>query len=178
MTAAAFGLTFGTLDVAFPAFAREHGSSAAAGVLLSALAAGILAGSLLSGLQRSPAPPGQRYPGLCLLAAAGLAPLAAAPGLGAAVALAFVAGACFAPISICQFAVIGDVAPRDRTAEAFTWLGTFYGAGLACGAALAGQLVAAADPRVAMAAACAATATAWIVATLRAATLAQAPAAA
>jgi MFS family permease len=178
MTAAAFGLTFGTLDVAFPAFAREHGSSAAAGVLLSALAAGILAGSLLSGLQRSPAPPGQRYPGLCLLAAAGLAPLAAAPGLGAATALAFLAGACFAPISVCQFAVIGDVAPSERSAEAFTWLGTFYGAGLACGAALAGQLVAAADPRVAMAAACAATAAAWIIATLRAATLAQAPAAA
>jgi len=178
MTATAFGLTFGALDVAFPAFAREHGSGATAGVLLSALAAGMLAGSLVSGLRSSPAPPGRRYPGLCLLAAAGLAPLAAAPGLAALIALAFLAGVCFAPVSICQFAMIDEVAPPGRTAEAFTWLGTFYGAGLACGAALAGQLVAAADPRVAMAAACAATVGAWLVATARAGTLAPAPAAA
>jgi MFS family permease len=176
LTAAAFGLTFGALDVAFPAFAREHGSSAAAGVLLSALAAGMLAGSLVFGLRSSQAPPGPRYPALCLLAAAGLAPLAVAPGLVAAIVLAFVAGTCFAPISVCQFAVISEVAPAGRTGEAFTWLGTFYGAGLAAGAALAGQLVAATDPRVAMAAACAATAAAWLVATVRAGTLAPAPA--
>jgi MFS family permease len=37
-TSAAFGLTFGILDVAFPAFARTHGSAATAGVLLSAFA--------------------------------------------------------------------------------------------------------------------------------------------
>ena len=176
--AGAFGLTFGALDVAFPAFAREHGSSAAAGVLLSALAAGILAGSLLAGLRSSQASAGRRYPALCLLAAAGLAPLAAAPGLAAMVVLAFVAGVCFAPIGICQFAVIDEVAPRGRTAEALTWLGTSYGAGLAAGAALAGQLIAAADPRVAMAAACAASIAAWLVATVRAETLATAPAAA
>lgn len=114
---------------------------------------------------------GEVYPPLCLLAAVGLAPLAAAPGLAAMVALAFVAGACFAPISICQLAIIRDVAPPARTAEAFTWLGTLYGAGLAAGAALAGQLIAAADPRLAIAAACAATAAAWLVATFRAGTL-------
>jgi MFS family permease len=176
MTAAGFGLAFGSLDVAFPAFAREHGSSAVAGVLLAALAAGILAGSILSGLRPSQAPPGRRYPPLCLLAAAGLAPLAAAPGLGAMIALAFVAGVCFAPISICQLAVIGDVAPPGRTAEAFTWLGTLYGAGLAAGAALGGQLVAAVDPRAAIGAACAATAAAWLVATARAGTLSARPA--
>ena len=40
MSAAAFGATFGALDVALPAFARDHGSAAAAGVLLSALRGG------------------------------------------------------------------------------------------------------------------------------------------
>ena len=178
MTAAAFGVAFGALDVALPAFARDHGSGAAAGVLLSVLAAGIGTGSFVAGLRPWSAPPGRRYPALCLLAAAGLAPLAAAPGLAVMIVLAFVAGVCFAPVSTCQIAPIDDVAPAGRTAEAFTWLGTLYGAGSAAGAALAGQLVTAADPHAAMAAACAAAAAAWVVATVRGGTLAAPPAAA
>ena len=51
MSAAAFGATFGALDVALPAFARDHGSVAAAGVLLSALAAGIGTGTFVYGLR-------------------------------------------------------------------------------------------------------------------------------
>jgi predicted MFS family arabinose efflux permease len=176
MSAAAFGTTFGALDVALPAFARGHGSAATAGILLSALAAGIGTGSFLAGLRPSQAPPGRRFPALCLLAAAGLLPLLATPGLAGMVALAFLAGACFAPITICQIAVIDDVAPAGRTAEAFTWLSTLYGAGSAAGAALGGQLIAAADPRAAIAAACAATAAAWLVATTRAGTLSARPA--
>jgi len=54
VTAAAFGLAFGTLDVAFPAFAREHGSAAVAGVLLAALAAGGALGGFAYGLRRNP----------------------------------------------------------------------------------------------------------------------------
>jgi MFS family permease len=178
MTSAAFGVAFGALDVALPGFAREHGSGAAAGVLLSVLAGGIGTGSFLAGLRPWSAPPGRRYPALCLLAAAGLAPLVAAAGLAVMIALAFVAGACFAPVTNCQIALIDDVAPAGRTAEAFTWLGTFYGAGSAGGAALGGQLVTATDPHAAIAAACAATAAAWLVATVRAGTLVAAPAAA
>ncbi|MEA2132551.1 MAG: hypothetical protein QOC68_460 [Solirubrobacteraceae bacterium] len=176
LTSVAFGAAFGALDVALPAFARDHGSGAAAGALLSVLAAGIGTGSFLSGLRPWQAPPGRRYAGLCLLAAVGLAPLAAAPGLAVMVPLAFVAGVCFAPVTTCQIALIDDVAPPGRTAEAFTWLGTLYGVGSAAGAALGGQLVAAADPHAAIAAACAATAGAWLVATVRGATLATAPA--
>jgi MFS family permease len=176
MTSAAFGVAFGALDVALPAFARDHGSGAAAGALLSVLAAGIGTGSFLSGLRPWQAPPGRRYAALCLLAAVGLAPLAAAPGLAVMVPLAFVAGVCFAPVTTCQIALIDDVAPPGRTAEAFTWLGTLYGVGSAAGAALGGQLVAAADPHAAIAAACAATAGAWLVATVRGGTLGTAPA--
>jgi hypothetical protein len=46
--------------------------------------------------------------------------------------------------------------------------------GSAAGAALGGQLVAAADPHAAIAAACGATAAAWLVATVRGRTLAAA----
>ncbi len=168
---AGFGLTFGLLDVAFPAFARLHGSAAAAGILLSAFAAGSLAGGFVYGLRAPAGPSGPRYPWLCLLSAAGLAPLIVQPRLAAMVVLAVLSGLCYAPVTTAQLAVIDEVAPRGRRAEAFTWLGTMYGAGLAAGAALSGQLVAHSGTRAALSAACAATLAAALLATARAATL-------
>ena len=61
-----------------------------------------------------------------------------------------------------QIAVLDEVAPRERPAEAFSWLAILYGAGSAAGAALGGQLVSADGPRAAIVAACAATAPAWL----------------
>ena len=124
----------------FPAFARDHGSGAAAGVLLSALAAGIGTGSFLVGLRPWPPPPGRRYPALCLLAAAGLPPLTATPSLAVMILLAFVAGLCFAPVTTCP----DRAARRRRAARAprrgVHLAGMLYGAGSAAGAALGGQL--------------------------------------
>jgi MFS family permease len=170
-TSAVFGLTFGVLDVAFPAFARTHGSAAAAGVLLSAFAVGSWIGGFLYGLRPSDRPAGQQYPGLCLLAGLGLAPLILTPGLLAMVPLAILSGLCFAPITTCQMAVIDEVAQPEHKAEAFTWLGTLYGTGIAVGAALSGQLIATIGTRAALAAACGATLLTWLLTTARAATL-------
>jgi MFS family permease len=170
-TAAAFGLTFGLLDVAFPVFARAHGSAAAAGVLLSAFAVGGWIGGFLYGTRASTRTAGQRYPPLCLLGALGLAPLILTPTLPAMAALAILSGACFAPITNCQLSVIDEVAKPEQKAEAFSWLGTLYGAGSAIGAALAGQLITLASIRVALAAACAASTLAWLTAFLRSPTL-------
>ena len=50
-----------------------------------------------------------------------------------------------------------------------------YGAGAAIGAALGGQLIEASGPRAAIIAACAATAIAWAVTTLRRKTLSERP---
>jgi MFS family permease len=108
---------------------------------------------------------------LCLLAGLGLAPLILTPNLLAMVPLAALSGLCFAPITTCQMAVIDEVAQPDHKAEAFTWLGTLYGTGLAIGAALAGQLIVAIGTRAALAAACGATLLAWLLTTARAATL-------
>lgn len=174
-TSAAFGLTFGVLDVAFPAFARTHGSAAIAGVLLSAFAVGSWAGGFLYGLRPGHGPAGERYPRLCLLAAAGLAPLILTPGLLVMVVLAGLAGLCFAPITTSQLAVIDELAPDAHRAEAYSWLATVYGTGLALGAALSGQLIAAAGSRAALAAACGAVVLAWLLTTVRAGTLRQAP---
>jgi MFS family permease len=87
------------------------------------------------------------------------------------VALAALSGLCFAPITTCQMAVIDEVTQPGHEAEAFTWLGTLYGAGLALGAAVSGQLIASIGPRAALTAACAATLLAWLLTSARAATL-------
>jgi MFS family permease len=167
---AAFGLSFGLLDVAFPAFARVHGWTAGAGVLLSAFAVGSFIGGFLYGLRSGAGPSGPRYPWLCLLAALGMAPLILEPGLAAMVALAAVSGLCFAPVSTAQLAVVDEVAPAGK-AEAFTWLSTLYGTGLAVGAAVCGQLIEGAGIRAALIVACLATLTAGLVATARMGTL-------
>ncbi len=168
---AMFGLNFGLLDVAFPAFARAHGSTAAAGILLSAFAAGSLAGGFVYGMRAPAGPSGPRYPWLCLLSAAGMAPLITEPGLAAMVALTVLSGLCYAPLSTAQLALIDEVTPAGRRAEAFTWLGTVYGTGLAIGAAVSGQLIEGSGIRAALIAACLATFAAAVVAAARAATL-------
>jgi MFS family permease len=173
-TAAAFGITFGILDVVFPAFAHARGAAAVSGVLLSAFAAGSWVGGFAYGLRPRGSSPGRRFPRLCLLAGLGLAPLIAAVNLPVMVVLAAISGLCFAPITTTQIAVVDDVAEPEHTAEAFTWLGTMYGTGLAVGAALSGQLITAVGIRLALAVACGATLLAWVVATLRAKTLTRA----
>jgi len=170
-TAIGFGLAIGILDVALPAYARAHGSTAASGALLSAFAAGVGLGSLLYGLRPWDASPGRQYAPLTLLAAAGLAPLIAAPALAPMLGLVFVAGLCFAPITNCLIAVIDDVSPPEHRAETFTWVGSVNGAGLALGAIVAGQLITSASMRAALAAACGATLLAYAIAAARAATL-------
>ena len=167
VTAAAFGLTFGTLDVAFPAFAREHGSTAVAGVLLAALAAGGALGGFAYGLRPRKGPATSQYAALCLLAGAGLAPLIIAPSLPIMVALAVLSGACFAPITTRQVAVVDDLVDKAHRAEAFTWLTTAYGTGLAAGAAIAGQLVQADVLRACFGLACASVLAATIFTTVR-----------
>ncbi len=87
------------------------------------------------------------------------------------VVLAALSGLCFAPVTTCQLAVIDEVAHPEHKAEAFTWLGTLYGSGLALGAAIAGQLIAATGARAALATACGATALAWLLTTARSASL-------
>jgi hypothetical protein len=120
---------------------RAHGSPATAGVLLSAFAAGSWIGGFAYGLAPPGTPAGARYPRLCLLGALGLLPLVLAPSLAAMVALAALAGLCFAPITTCRLAVVDEVAAAAHRAAAFSWLGSLDSAGLAVGAAIAGPLL-------------------------------------
>jgi MFS family permease len=153
-TSALWGVNFGGLDVAFPVIARQDGTTAAAGVLLSALAVGLGTTGLAYGRRRAGRTAAARYAPLTLLATAGLLPLLALPPLPALVVLALLAGACFAPITLTQNAAVDEVSPSRGAAEAFALVGSAYGAGVAAGAAVAGTLVDGPGPRAAIALGC------------------------
>jgi predicted MFS family arabinose efflux permease len=166
-----FGVNFGLLDVAYPAFTTEHGHAAAAGVLLAAIALGLGGCSYFIGLNpRDPARTVAHYPWLAAIAAAGTVPLLAPDSIVLLGVLSILAGACFAPLTIAGNIGIERFAPGSR-AEAFSWLSTIYGCGSAAGAAVAGQLVDASGPRLAIACSCAAMALATLFTFARARTL-------
>jgi MFS family permease len=141
LTSVVDGLTFGTLEVALPAFGQEHGSAGTAGVMLGALAFGSLLGGIWYGAHEwSRDPAGQ----LVLFAwplAAGLATLALAGSIPVMIGLLLVAGVFIAPSAAASFSLVGRLAPAGAVTEAFTWLSTGVTVGFAAGGALAGLLV-------------------------------------
>jgi MFS family permease len=65
--------------------------------------------------------------------------------------LLLVAGATIAPTFVCANGMLDDLAPPGTLTEAFTWTSTGISVGIAAGSALAGVLVEAGSPAVAMA---------------------------
>ncbi len=135
-----FGALFGLLDVAVPAFAKGHGSSAVAGLLLAALAVGSMIGGLIYG-SRPRTVNGNRYAQLATVQALLTIPLIFSNttlALGLAMALA---GLAVAPISAASFGVLDLVAPAGTATEASSWVLTAYQLGLAVGTAAGGLIV-------------------------------------
>ena len=62
------------------------------------------------------------------------------PSLFGISAVLVVVGAGFGLLNVALFELLDDIIAPDRAVEAFTWLTTWQGLGLAVGAALAGQL--------------------------------------
>jgi predicted MFS family arabinose efflux permease len=140
ITAAAFGGVFGAVEVALPAFAVEHGDPSAGGFLLAALSPGIVVGGFIYGRRAGDELPSRLYWRLCLLATVGLVPLALANSIAALLALTVIAGAAFAPVTTCQWALIDLVAPQGTAVETTSWLTTMYLVGSVAGSAAAGLL--------------------------------------
>jgi MFS family permease len=166
-----FGVTFGTLDVTLPAFARAHDATPVAGVLLALLAAGIGVGGFVYGLRPRRAVGGAGYALLAALCAAGVALLVAAGSLPVILVLMPIAGACTAPVTIALLALIDTAAPAGARTEAMTWTSSVYGGGSAGGAATAGLVVDGPGVRAALAIAAAAAGVAAAVAWARRGTL-------
>ncbi|WP_211258745.1 MFS transporter [Spirillospora albida] len=132
------GIALGVYAVAVVAYAEEHGSDLASGLLLACMSAGALAGGLLYGARPWPGEPHRRLPPLLAALAAGYVPLVLAPGLVAMSVLAFVSGVFLAPVLACSFALVDRLAPAGTVTEAFAWVVAAVGAGSALGSAVAG----------------------------------------
>jgi predicted MFS family arabinose efflux permease len=135
------GATFGAIEVAVPAACQAAGAKGATGPLLGVWGLGSMLGGLLAARAGAPSDAARWL--AILLAALGLGDLALVP-IGAPAALApilLVAGAAIAPLLGTAYSLVDRVAPGDGQTEAFAWLTTAIGIGLAGGSALAGALV-------------------------------------
>jgi MFS family permease len=132
---------FGAVEVAVPAAAEGLGSRTLAGPLLALWAAGSMVGGLAFGGRGPGRPPERRLVGMLVLVAAGIAVLALVATrfqLGAGMV---VAGLGIAPAIACLYLLIDRLAPAGTVTEAFTWVNSAFGTGIAIGNASGGGVV-------------------------------------
>lgn len=149
------GVAVGTFNVFAVAYAERYRPAGGAGTLLALSALGALVGALgygALGTARWTAP----APAKAVLLATGMAGaywlVALVPGPAGAGLIAVLTGVFFAPLLTVSFGLVGELAPAGTATEAFAWLVTFIGVGIALGAAVGG--VALADGTLRSAAAC------------------------
>jgi MFS family permease len=142
----AFGVSLGAMEISITAFATGEGSSSMAGVLIAFQAAASLVAGLWYGSRHHEAAPGERYPRICLLLAAGLVPLLFVSSIGEAIPLLIVSGFALAPAGTVLYTLVDELAPAGTATEAFTWMVTAISSGVAGGSALGGALVSGGHP--------------------------------
>jgi MFS family permease len=142
---------FGATEVAMPAFCELHGSRAAAGLLLAALALGSACGGLFFGGRASRAAPSRRL----LIALAGytilVAPLLAAPSIALMAVCAFASGIPIAPAFAGSYLLLDRFSVPGTLTETFAWNTTAIFVGASLGTAAGGALVAPASYRASVA---------------------------
>jgi len=168
--AGSWGLAFGVIEVASPAFAELHGNRALAGVALAAFAVGSLVGGLVAGMRAVPDEPRRLLTASAILAVFLMLPLVAT-SIPTYCLLIFFAGMPIAPGVAAAYGLVGKVVASGSHAEAFAWISTAVSTGIAAGAAAGGWLVDGAGVRVALAAGSAAAAVGFASCLLRRRTL-------
>jgi predicted MFS family arabinose efflux permease len=144
------GLSIGAVEVVVPAALDTTGHRELTGVLLGLWGVGSMLAGLAIGRMGAAADPPRRL--AIALAAWGIAH--AAIGISGEPAvlglILLIAGATIAPTFVSANGMLDDLAPSGTLTEAFTWTSTGISVGLATGSALAGAIVEAASPGVAM----------------------------
>lgn len=136
------GISLGSISVAAVAYAENAGDELISTYLLSALGAGALVGGLWYGARTWAGEPERRLVVLVAALAAGYLPLVLAPSSVLAMTLlAGLAGLFLAPVLACAFVVIDRHAPTGTVTEAFSWLVTVFGVGVAGGTAVVGPIL-------------------------------------
>jgi predicted MFS family arabinose efflux permease len=136
-----FGIAFGVVQVAVPAFTLDRGSASAGGVLLACLSLGSLIGGVVYGSRDWPGTLPPRLAGVMLGLGAGYTLLALPSGYLSLAVLLVVAGTLLAPASVICSTLLDDVAPAGTVTEAYAVMVTAIVAGIAAGQALGGSIV-------------------------------------
>ena len=153
LTGLPVGFTFGTLDVALPAFGAEHGSSALGGLYIAFVGVGSVMGALLYGLY--PNGLGDLRQACVRLAVAQpllSLPLLFVPSPLLLIAPAILAGSYAAPILTVRSRIAQIAMPPGTGTETFTWLLLAVMVGASAGSLIAGPLVEATSWRLGIAA--------------------------
>jgi MFS family permease len=137
---AAYGLTFGAVEVAMPAFAEGHGGRSLGSVALSAWSAGSLAGGLLAAGHR-PADPQRRLRVMSVVFAVALTLPLLAGSIPVMTAIMFLVGLPIAPSFALTYGMVQEAALPGTQAEVFGWLSTSVIVGIAAGISLGGNLI-------------------------------------
>ncbi len=136
-----FGMGFGIVQVAVPAFTLDRGSASAGGVLLASLSLGSLIGGVTYGARTWPGRLPPRLAGVMLGLGTGYALLALPSDYLPLALLLVLAGTLLAPASVICSTLLDTVAPAGTVTEAFAVMVTGIVAGVAVGNALGGSIV-------------------------------------
>jgi hypothetical protein len=148
---ALLGLSIGAVEVTVPAALDAMGHRGLTGVLLGLWGVGSMLAGLAVARIGAPADAPRRLAALIVAWSAAHAAIGAAGTLLALALVLLVAGATIAPTMVCVNGMLDHLAPAGTLTEAFTWTQTGMVAGVAAGSAIAGALVDALSPGVAMA---------------------------
>jgi MFS family permease len=138
---AAVGAILGCLEIALVAFADERGAKSLSGVLIAGLAVGSMASGIGWGTVHWRMPLRHRLVGVLILLTVCSVPLLLVHDIWLMVPFVVLAGVAVSPSLISSFTLAEVLVPRAAVTEAFTWIGTALGLGVAIGASVAGKVV-------------------------------------
>lgn len=141
VAAAALGSVFGSVEVATVAFSDELGKTSASGPLLGTYAFGSLVSGFVTGAISWRADIATRFRWGAVALAASVLPLPFLGGFAVMGGVLFVAGFAISPTLIALMGLTEAVVPPARLTEGMALISTGIGAGVAPGAALAGQVI-------------------------------------
>jgi MFS family permease len=138
---AAVGAILGTLEIALVGFADQVGAKSMSGVLIAGLALGSMASGIGWGTVHWRLPLRHRLVGVLVLLTVCSVPLLLVHDIWLMLPFVVVAGVAVSPSLISSFTLAEVLVPRAVVTEAFTWIGTALGLGVAIGASVAGKIV-------------------------------------
>jgi MFS family permease len=138
---AAVGAILGCLEVGLVAFADEVGAKSMSGVLIAGLALGSMVSGIGWGTVHWRLPLRRRLAGVLVLLTVLSIPLFLVRDIWVMVPFVVLAGIAVSPSLISSFTLAEVLVPRAAVTEAFTWIGTALGLGVAVGASASGKLV-------------------------------------